>query len=65
MTNNINKERRRSMNATPTRPSNKTQWQGAQADPTKTGQGTDRLITKMIKYDKQDQQGKAAFKTFY
>jgi hypothetical protein len=25
-----------------------TQWQGAQADPTKTGHDTDRLITKMI-----------------
>jgi hypothetical protein len=33
MINKINKERQRSMNATPTRPSNKNQWQGAQADP--------------------------------
>jgi hypothetical protein len=33
MINKINKERRRSMNATPTRPSNKNQWQGAQGDP--------------------------------
>jgi hypothetical protein len=33
MLNKINKERRRSMNATPTRPSNKSQWQGAQEDP--------------------------------
>jgi hypothetical protein len=33
MINKINKERRRSMNATPTWPSNKNQWQGAQADP--------------------------------
>jgi hypothetical protein len=30
MINKINKERRRSMNSTPTRPSNKSQWQGAQ-----------------------------------
>jgi hypothetical protein len=30
---NNNKERRRSMNATPTRPSNNNQWQGAQEDP--------------------------------
>jgi hypothetical protein len=36
MINKINKERRRSMNTTPTRPSNKNQWQGAMADPTKT-----------------------------
>jgi hypothetical protein len=48
MINKINKERWRSMNATPTRPSNKNQWQVAQANPTKTGQGTDRSITKMI-----------------
>jgi hypothetical protein len=33
MINKINKERRRSMNATPIRPSNKNQWQGAKADP--------------------------------
>jgi hypothetical protein len=33
MTNKINKTRRRSMNATPTQPSNKSQWQGAQEDP--------------------------------
>jgi hypothetical protein len=33
MVNKIIKERRRSMNATPIRPSNKNQWQGAQADP--------------------------------
>jgi hypothetical protein len=33
MINKINNERRRSMNATPIRPSNKNQWQGAQADP--------------------------------
>jgi hypothetical protein len=33
MINNINKEKRLSMNATPIRPSNKNQWQGAQADP--------------------------------
>jgi hypothetical protein len=32
MINKINKERRRSMNAAPTRPSNKSQWQGAQED---------------------------------
>jgi hypothetical protein len=32
MINNINKERRRSMNATPTRPSNKNQRQGAELD---------------------------------
>jgi hypothetical protein len=39
MKNKINKERRRSMNTTPTRPSNKSQWQGAQEDPKrKTGQ---------------------------
>jgi hypothetical protein len=31
--NKINKERQRLMNAAPTRPSNKNQWQGAQADP--------------------------------
>jgi hypothetical protein len=34
MINKINKERRRSMNATPIWPSNKNQWQGAQADHT-------------------------------
>jgi hypothetical protein len=33
MINKINKERRRSMNATPTRPINKSKWQGAQEDP--------------------------------
>jgi hypothetical protein len=33
MINKINKERRRSMNATPKRSSNKSQWQGAQEDP--------------------------------
>jgi hypothetical protein len=33
MINKINKERRRSMNTTPTRPSNKNQLQGAQTDP--------------------------------
>jgi hypothetical protein len=33
MINKINKERRLSMNATPTRPSNKNQWQGVQNDP--------------------------------
>jgi hypothetical protein len=33
MINKINKKRRRSMNATPTLPSKKNQWQGAQADP--------------------------------
>jgi hypothetical protein len=33
MINKIDKERRRSMNAAPTRPSNKRQWQGAQEDP--------------------------------
>jgi hypothetical protein len=32
MINKTNKERRRSMNATPTRPGNKNQWQGAQED---------------------------------
>jgi hypothetical protein len=32
MINKINKERRRSMNATPTQHSNKNQWQGAHAD---------------------------------
>jgi hypothetical protein len=32
MINKIIKERRRSMNAAPTRPSNKSQWQGAQGD---------------------------------
>jgi hypothetical protein len=32
MINKINEERRRPMNATPTRPSIKNQWQGAQAD---------------------------------
>jgi hypothetical protein len=32
MINKIIKERQRSMNAAPTRPSNKTQWQGAQDD---------------------------------
>jgi hypothetical protein len=31
--NKINKERRRSMNATPTRSRNKSQWQGAKEDP--------------------------------
>jgi hypothetical protein len=34
MINKINKERQRSMNATPTRTSNKNQWQGAQVDST-------------------------------
>jgi hypothetical protein len=38
MINKINKERRRSMNATPIGSSNKNQWQGAQADP-KQNQG--------------------------
>jgi hypothetical protein len=33
MINKINKEKRRSINATPIRPINKNQWQGAQADP--------------------------------
>jgi hypothetical protein len=33
MINKINKERRRSMNAAPTRSSNKSQWQEAQEDP--------------------------------
>jgi hypothetical protein len=33
MINKIIKERRRSMNAAPIRPSNKSQWQGAQEDP--------------------------------
>jgi hypothetical protein len=33
MINKIDKERRRSTNAAPTRPSNKRQWQGAQEDP--------------------------------
>jgi hypothetical protein len=38
MMNKINKERRRSMNATPTRPSNKNQRQRAKDDPkNKTG----------------------------
>jgi hypothetical protein len=39
MINKINKERRRSMNATPTRTSNKNQWSGAQADPNKNRTG--------------------------
>jgi hypothetical protein len=33
MINKINKERRRPMNATPTRPNNNSQWQEAQEDP--------------------------------
>jgi hypothetical protein len=33
MINKINKDWWRSMNATPTRPSNKSKWQGAQEDP--------------------------------
>jgi hypothetical protein len=33
MINKIDKEKRRSMNAAPTRPSNKRQLQGAQEDP--------------------------------
>jgi hypothetical protein len=33
MINKINKERRRSKNATRTRPSNKNQWQGTQTNP--------------------------------
>jgi hypothetical protein len=33
MINKINKERRRSMNATSTRSGNKSQWQGAREDP--------------------------------
>jgi hypothetical protein len=33
MINKKDKERRRSMNAAPTRPSNKRQWQGTQEDP--------------------------------
>jgi hypothetical protein len=52
MINKINKERRLSMNATPTRPSSKNQWQEAQEDSYKKGQGarqsTDRLISKII-----------------
>jgi hypothetical protein len=51
MINKIDNERRRSMNAAPTRPSNKRQRQGAQEDPKeKTGQGirqsTGRQTTK-------------------
>jgi hypothetical protein len=46
MINKINKERRRSMNATPTRPSNKNQWQGAQTDPKqKQNRAQDRART--------------------
>jgi hypothetical protein len=39
MINKIIKERRRSMNAAPTRPSNKSQWQGVQEDPNKNRKG--------------------------
>jgi hypothetical protein len=47
--NKINKERRRSINSTPTRPSNKNQLQGAQESPRQGArQSTDRLITEMI-----------------
>jgi hypothetical protein len=43
MTNKINKERRRTTNAAPTRPSNKSQRQGAQEDPqTKQGRAQGR-----------------------
>jgi hypothetical protein len=45
MINKINKERRRSMNATPILPSNKNQWHGAQADPI---QKQDRAKTTLI-----------------
>jgi hypothetical protein len=46
MINKINKERRRSKNATPIRPSNKNQWQGAQTDPKqKQDRAQDRVRT--------------------
>jgi hypothetical protein len=48
MINKINKERRRSMNVTPTRPSNKSQWQGAQEDPK---QKQDRATSKVPELD--------------
>jgi hypothetical protein len=49
MINKINKEKWRSMNATPTLASNKNQWQGAQTDhKQKQDRAQDRLITKMI-----------------
>jgi hypothetical protein len=41
MINKIIKERRCSMNTAPTRPSNKSQWQGAQEDPKRK---QDRII---------------------
>jgi hypothetical protein len=39
LTNKINKEKRRPITATPTRPSHKNQRQGAQADPSKNRTG--------------------------
>jgi hypothetical protein len=48
MINKINKERRRSMNATPIWPSNKNQWKGAQADPK---QKQDRATWKSTQID--------------
>jgi hypothetical protein len=52
MINKINKERRRLINATPIRTSNKKQWQEAQADPKlkkdRAQVSTDRLITQFV-----------------
>jgi hypothetical protein len=46
--NMINKVRRRSMNATPTRPSNKSQWQGANKN--RTAQGRARAVKSLKSY---------------
>jgi hypothetical protein len=56
MMNKINKERRRSMNVAPTRPNNKSQWQGAQEDPKQKqdrAQGIAKLIRPSAKLIKQ------------
>jgi hypothetical protein len=54
MINKINKERRRSMNATPIRPTNKNQRQEAQADPKqKHDRAQDRARTGQSPNDKQ------------
>jgi hypothetical protein len=56
MINKMNKERPRSMNATPARPRNKNHLQGTQEDPKQKQDGaresTVWLITKMIQNDK-------------
>jgi hypothetical protein len=61
MINKINKERRRSMNATPTQPINKNQWQGAKADPKQKqdrAQGRARTESHVSKYSKKKKKKK-------